>query len=973
MVFSAAANRKEAADFINAISRGLTTGDEINSMGISGVINAANVTRKKSILATGTFERYPINPNTKVEENVPLSRFDGKRSNVFESDRMTGAFIADDEGNKLFNFFGGIFYPVITGKWWASNTMTKASGIARNSKRDADGYIYGTPIIMKPGSQMSNNDMLLATLELMKMDALKKNSGVTKAELMLYIEKAFDKKKIADKKNIIKNALKRSNNIEQIFNELEYTLFQEEGFIKDRNGNDILNDNGQRIKSLTFEERKDFVSGVLGDRKVVSDKFPSAGSMSAMAEKFTEPETQKSKNVHDIVIVYRTKGDLVSKKSNKQDPFYHKSYPYEIEPVNKDGSSAEIEVFILDGAYNLSEAIKELTKSSGDTFSYEEYYKKVEQGRYKSEKVALAQYGRTAKLSYASGEISARKKQLIQRTDKASEKLQQLFQRENMPLTIQEAKEIVGEVVDWTTWYDGLSTYVDGIFGEYAEDVLSLLPLASMAANSVTTVSLAISNAERIYQGEMPKGVAEYYGYISDFLQGKGIKSDKMSNFFKALTGDKDAIAVDSHVWSIIMWKNPNKKQVNPKNQTEFEKAKEFVRTIADELGLSPREVQAALWAANILRTGERPDSYEEYFKKQLDAKGLKQRIETWRNKGYQPFSEVRKEREAGQTTTRKKQLINKELSKASGTTQVATTTGSYAKVATSLKNKRITGDVLDYGAGLGLGTDAMSDVLNRNVDSFEINTERWKGRRKPTYTNAEDIDKKYEAVVSLNVINVVPKDIRDFIIEDIFSKLKNGGVAYVSSRGFSGDIANAKNFELGPEDKSYIIKRSQGGKNIDVFQKGFDGDELVEYVQDLLGDKAVVEKDNSFGNKGVIITKIKEDGTKLAPNGKPSNLTDKQWEQVRTPNFKSWFGFWDLVVNNLSKSYDNEDVRNTSKAIKNGDKDAINKAAKFLAKQVGKDDILIPMPSRTGKATDSHSLMLKLFQKYQDQKYMMD
>jgi hypothetical protein len=412
-IFNAASTRQDAVDFINTISRQLVTGDEINSMGISGVLNATNVTRKKSILATGTFERYPVNPNTKLEENVPLSRFDGKKSNVFESDRMTGAFIADDKGNKLFNFFGGIFYPIITGKWWASNTMTKASGIARNSKRDADGYIYGTPIIMKPGSQMSNNDMLLATLELMKMDALKKNSGVTKAELMIYIEKAFDKKKIAGKKNIIKNALKRSNNIEQIFDELEYTLFQEDGFIKDRNGNDILNDNGQRIKSLTFEERKEFVSGVLGDRKVVSDKFPSAGSMSAMAEKFTEPETQKSKNVHDIVIVYRTKGDLVANKSNKKDPFYHKSYPYEIAAVNQDGNSAEIEVFILDGAYNLSEAIKELTKSSGDTFSYEEYYKKVEQGKYKSEKVALAQYGRTAKLSYASGNIKARKKQLV--------------------------------------------------------------------------------------------------------------------------------------------------------------------------------------------------------------------------------------------------------------------------------------------------------------------------------------------------------------------------------------------------------------------------------------------------------------------------------------------------------------------------------------------------------------------------------
>lgn len=657
-VFTKASTYQDAVNFINTVTRGLNVGENINNIGINGVFDTKNAKRKKSILATGLFERYPDNPNTKVEENVPLSRFNGKRSNVFESDRMTGAYIADDKGNKVFNFFGGIFFPRITGKWWASSSLSTATSIANNSKRDADGYIYGTPIIMSPGSQMSNNDMLLATLEFMKMDVMRKNSGVSKPELMTYIEKAFEKKKITGKKNILKNALKRTNNIEQIFDELEYVLFQEDPYIKDRSGNYILTDTRDRISKLTFEERKEIVSGILGDPKVMGSKFPSAGSMSQMSEKFTEPETLKSDKLWDIVVVYRTKGNLTAKAASKSDEFYHKSYPYEILAVDEDGNPAEIEVFMLDGAYNLTEAIPEMTKSSGDVFTWAEHEEAIKSGKYKSEAVALNQYGRTSKLSRGSGEISARKKQLIQRTDQASEKLQQLFQRDNMPLTTQEAKEIVGEVIDWTTWYDGLSTYVDGIFGEYAEDVLSLLPLASMAANSVTTVSLAISNAERIYQGEMPKGVAEYYGYISDFLQGKGIKSDKMSNFYKALTGDKDAIAVDSHVWSIIMWKNPNKKQVNPKNQAEFEKAKEFVRTISDELGLAPREVQAALWAANILRTGERPDSYEEYFKKQLDAKGLKQRIETWRDKGYKPFSEIRKEREAAQTTGRKKQLV---------------------------------------------------------------------------------------------------------------------------------------------------------------------------------------------------------------------------------------------------------------------------------------------------------------------------
>ena len=80
-------------------------------------------------------------------------------------------------------------------------------------------------------------------------------------------------------------------------------------------------------------------------------------------------------------------------------------------------------------------------------------------------------------------------------------------------------------------------------------------------------------------------------------------------------------------------------------------------------------------------------------------------------------------------------QKIDKELSKSSGTTQVATTTGSYVKVANIIKGlfskiRKIKGEVLDYGAGLGLGTDAMSKVLGTEVDSFEVNPGRWKGKK---------------------------------------------------------------------------------------------------------------------------------------------------------------------------------------------------------------------------------------------------
>ena len=288
--------------------------------------------------------------------------------------------------------------------------------------------------------------------------------------------------------------------------------------------------------------------------------------------------------------------------------------------------------------YKINEQGKKVIESGKAPFdgTFEDFQK----SKFKSSNVASSA-GSLPKVATVKPIIRKQK-----RIDSASKKLKTLFDRDNVQLTIPEAKEMVAEVYDWTTWYDELSSYVNDLFGEYGEDVLSILPLSSMAANSAATVGMAINNVERIYKGDKPKGVAEYYGYVTDFLEGKGIKSDKMYNFFKALSGDKNAVAVDMHVYSIIMGKDPNKKQVNPANKKEFDRAKEFVNTLATELELAPREVQAALWALNILRTGGKPDSYEQYFEKQVKSKNLEQRIEGWRKEGYKPFSEIRKTKE---------------------------------------------------------------------------------------------------------------------------------------------------------------------------------------------------------------------------------------------------------------------------------------------------------------------------------------
>ena len=104
-----------------------------------------------------------------------------------------------------------------------------------------------------------------------------------------------------------------------------------------------------------------------------------------------------------------------------------------------------------------------------------------------------------------------------------------------------------------------------------------------------------------------------------------------------------------------------------------------------------------------------------------------------------------------------------------------------------------------------------MSEVTGEDVDSYEVNPERWKGKKPPTYTKSQDIGKKYSNIVSLNVLNVVPRKVRDFIVGDIGSKLKLGGKAYISTRKFKGDINNAKNSRPGDEPGSIIVQRKTG------------------------------------------------------------------------------------------------------------------------------------------------------------------
>lgn len=188
-----------------------------------------------------------------------------------------------------------------------------------------------------------------------------------------------------------------------------------------------------------------------------------------------------------------------------------------------------------------------------------------------------------------------------------------------------------------------------------------------------------------------------------------------------------------------------------------------------------------------------------------------------------------------------------------SETTQVAHTTSTYRKTAIKLSPMLPEGSkVLDYGAGMGKGTDAMRDVLKQHtVHSYEPSPKNWK----PNHISSETLPNDYNAVVSHNVLNVLEPKLRDAVTKDLLSRVKVGGHVVVGARTWKGDVGATKNFTPSDSEKNAIwVKR----KNGDVYQKGFEGDELIDHMKKHGGDKFEFKKIGGLAASTIIGKRIK-------------------------------------------------------------------------------------------------------------------
>jgi hypothetical protein len=184
-----------------------------------------------------------------------------------------------------------------------------------------------------------------------------------------------------------------------------------------------------------------------------------------------------------------------------------------------------------------------------------------------------------------------------------------------------------------------------------------------------------------------------------------------------------------------------------------------------------------------------------------------------------------------------------------SARTQIVGTMPTYEKARDILGKEGIKGaDIIDFGAGKGLGSTSMK------ADSFEPYPQGWY----PTYTKSEDIpSEKYKGLLNLNVLNVLDPEMRAHTVKEIGRVMQpEGGTGLITTRG--RDVMNTVGGREGPEPMSIITSR-------DTYQKGFEPNELREYIKYILGGDFEYEPLN-LGPAGVKIKKKADGGTITTP-----------------------------------------------------------------------------------------------------------
>jgi len=346
---------KDIIDFFNAVSKSIREGAELDVDGVSGKINSdappiKNISygaiNKATLIQDLGLDRFP-EMKDRIYTGYNLKKLGNVKSHLTFSDRLVTGIVDGVD------YLGGILFASATNRVWASFTEKRVKAIIKGMTMNEDGYRYLMPALLSEESHMSNKDMVNTSLKLVEKSI--SSDKISPIDADARIRRVLNKKLLEKFKDIYAKEIGNK----KITKEL----------VKDALHKAIV------TSDSTFEQRKNFLESLLGkadiNKKLRFGNLPSFGELATgLAEPITEGH-----EFGDIILVIRTKGDLVAVQPKKGDVDYHPSYPWVIRSLNKDGSIADVETLLFDKSYNAVDVFPEVTNASGKKLKYEEYKK----------------------------------------------------------------------------------------------------------------------------------------------------------------------------------------------------------------------------------------------------------------------------------------------------------------------------------------------------------------------------------------------------------------------------------------------------------------------------------------------------------------------------------------------------------------------------------------------------------------------
>lgn len=141
-------------------------------------------------------------------------------------------------------------------------------------------------------------------------------------------------------------------------------------------------------------------------------------------------------------------------------------------------------------------------------------------------------------------------------------------------------------------WYNKSRKELEKIFGDDTDLFIDIISITSMGRTPKANTTLGVRNYVQYKIGGEWVGVSKKQKPMLDRAvagMSYGKNAPKITNFVKALKGDKDAVVVDRWLWRIYKDKDYG-------TAKEYKLIEAHVRDMAKTYGRDPREIQAAMW-----------------------------------------------------------------------------------------------------------------------------------------------------------------------------------------------------------------------------------------------------------------------------------------------------------------------------------------------------------------------------------------